>query len=93
MSTDPQWNCAAYGPEGLEHGALCFAAPELGQRVCRTAYECERLVAGERQRVHRRIQELAAAGDPTAEYLAREFTNPNQLLGGSGTPPGVSDVD
>jgi len=37
----------------------------------------------ERQRVFGRIHELAAAGDEVSAFLAEEFTDPEQLLGGS----------
>jgi hypothetical protein len=40
------------------------------------------VVAGERRRVFRRINELAASGDEAGGYLAGEFARPEQLLGG-----------
>lgn len=76
------WDCEAYGPEGVKVGALCFLSGELGERVCRTAAECSDQMGGERRRVFGVIQERAAAGDPDFEYLAQEFTSPDQLLGG-----------
>lgn len=76
------WDCEAYGPEGTKVGALCFLSADLGARVCRTEGECRDQMAGERQRVFGRIGELAAAGDPVGEFLAAEFTSPDQLLGG-----------
>lgn len=76
------WDCPAYGPEGRQHGALCFASPELGERECRTEGECAALLAGERSRVFDAIGGMAAAGDPTGKYLAARITRPGQLLGG-----------
>lgn len=76
------WDCEAYGPEGKDVGALCFFAPDLGDRRCKTEDECRTRMATERTRVFGRIHELAADGDPIGEYLAGEFTDPNQLLGG-----------
>jgi hypothetical protein len=76
------FNCAAYGPEGREVGALCFVSGDRGKRVCASLIECHVVMAAERQRVFRRIRELAAAGDPVCVELAREFTDPGQLLGG-----------
>lgn len=74
------WSCEAYGPEGIEVGALCFRA--VSHRVCGTAGECAGFMAGERQRVFRRINELAAAGDPDMAYLADQFLSPGEILGG-----------
>lgn len=76
------WHCAAYGPEGVAVGARCFVAPALDQRVCGTEGECADVLRRERRRVYGRISELAAAGDPVAEYLEAEFASPDQLLGG-----------
>lgn len=84
--TPATWDCEAYGPEGTAHGALCFAAGDLGERVCRSEGECAELMAGERRRVFGRINELAAA-DPDFAYLAEQFTSPDQLLGGDEPPP------
>jgi hypothetical protein len=80
----PDFECAAYGPEGADFGALCFVSGDPGKRVCAGLGECRRVMAAERQRVWCRIQELAARGDETAAYLAEEFARPEQLLGGSG---------
>jgi hypothetical protein len=77
-----QWPCEAYGEEGIEHGVLCFIAPELGQRKCDSAGTCHAVMAEERQRVFDRIHELAAAGDEVSQFLAEEFTSPDMLLGG-----------
>lgn len=83
------WDCEAYGTEGKAVGALCFLSGELGERVCRTEGECRDQMAGERRRVFGRINELAAAGEPDFEYLAAQFTSPDQLLGGDEErPPG-----
>lgn len=78
------FSCEAYGADLAALGALCFFSGALGGRVCADPGECHRAIAAERQRVFRRIQELAASGDETAAYLAGEFTRPEQLLGGSG---------
>jgi hypothetical protein len=46
-------------------------------------------VAAERRRVFRKIQELSATDGAAGEagaYLETVFTNPDQLLGGPGTP-------
>lgn len=76
------WDCPAYGLEGKTVGALCFFSAELGSRVCGTQDECHARLDVERRRVFNRIHDLAAAGNPTAEYLAGEFTDPERLLGG-----------
>lgn len=78
------WDCGAYGAEGREVGALCFFSPELGERDCRSADQCAERMTGERQRVYGRIGEMAAAGDPTGEFLAEAFGSPDDLLGGFG---------
>jgi hypothetical protein len=80
--TTADWPCEAYGPEALEHGARCFFA-ELERRVCDSREECHGALAIERRRVFDRIQQLAAAGDDVGLVLAAEFTDPEQLLGGS----------
>lgn len=77
------FDCEAYGPEAAEAGALCFVPGALGVRVCLTREICTLTMARSRRRLFQRIQELAAAGDETAAYLAEEFTGPEQLLGGS----------
>jgi hypothetical protein len=76
------FNCEAYGPGQREAGALCFVSGDLGKRVCASQFECHVVMAAERQRVFRRIRELAAAGDPGMAYLAGEFSRPEQILGG-----------
>ena len=80
------WDCEAYGPEPAALGALCFVSGELGKRTCADLAECRRVLAAERQRVFRRISEMAAGGDETGAYLESEFTSPEQLLGGGGEP-------
>lgn len=77
------WDCQAYGPDAEAVGALCFFA-DPGARLCGTQDECRTRLAGERVRVFERIHDLAASGDPTGQYLAAEFTHPEQLLGGIG---------
>ncbi len=86
-----QFDCEAYGPEGVSFGAVCFIAGELGARVCASLAECHQVMTAERQRVFRRIQERAAEGDPDMTYLATVFTSPEQLLGGGGTTKGTLD--
>lgn len=76
------FDCDAYGADGREVGALCFLSGELGKRVCATLDECRQVMSAERQRVFRRIQEGAAAGNPDMAHLAEEFSSPEQILGG-----------
>lgn len=81
--TDAQpWHCEAYGPEGVEVGAVCFRSGNLHKRVCATAGECHTYMAMERERVFQRIRAGAASGDETMQFLAEQFTSPDQLLGG-----------
>lgn len=82
------WPCEAYGPVGMEVGAWCWLSAELRERVCHTVDDCGRTMEEERRRVFRRINERAAAGDPVAELLAREFSDPRKLLGGLLGDPG-----
>lgn len=79
------WQCEAYGPEAAAFGALCFVSGEPGRRVCASQLECAMVMGAERQQIWQRINELAAAGDETAAYLAGVFTRPEQLLGGPDT--------
>jgi hypothetical protein len=79
--TAADWDCEAYGPEGREHDALCFFA-DAGQRGCLTQAVCRQLMAYERQRLFRRMNEMAAHGNETAAFLAEEFARPEQILGG-----------
>ena len=76
------WSCEAYGDDGRAVGALCFRAADLGVRVCGSPGECAGVMAAERQRVFRRLNELAASGDPIAADLAEDFPGPGHLLGG-----------
>jgi hypothetical protein len=78
---DTNWDCEAYGPN--DFGALCFFA-DPGTRNCRSREECSISVNAARRLLFDRIRELAAAGDPTGIDLAKEFTDPGQLLGGPG---------
>lgn len=80
------WDCEAYGLDAADAGALCFFAPQ-GERVCEDLIECRGKMAAERRRVFERINDLAAAGDETAQYLAQEFSSPDQLLGGTEGEP------
>lgn len=83
MNDNPeQWACEAYGPEGIDIGALCFFA-EQDQRACISRAMCSLSMNAERNRVHDRIRELAARGDPVGAYLAQEFTSPDQILNSS----------
>jgi hypothetical protein len=84
-----KFDCEAYEglPAAAAEDALCFFA-EPGKRVCDSRPSCEFRMAAERQRVFRQIHQRAA--EPTGEaideayaYLATEFTDPEQLLGGN----------
>src|ERR1700737_1406011 len=86
------FDCEAYGPEGREVGALCFFAGELGARVCASQDECRDAMTAERRRVFRRINEMAAHGDPAAVDLAETFTYPARLLGGGPTERDCPDL-
>ncbi len=76
-----EWDCEAYGPPAREAGTLCFFAP-LGKRECISRAVCSVAIAAERQRVFRRMNEMAAHGDEAGAFLAETFTNPEQILGG-----------
>ena len=69
------WACTAYGPEVP---ATCFFQ-EAGE-TCTSLEQCQERMKGERQRVYRRMQELAAHGDPMWADISDEFTNPEGLL-------------
>jgi hypothetical protein len=73
------FDCEAYGPEGREHGALCFIADE---RVCATETECAYAMAAERVRIFNRLNELRDAGNPIGVEMAQHFTSADQLLNG-----------
>jgi hypothetical protein len=77
------WWCEAYGPPPEEAGGMrwprCWLSAREG-RVCSSREACAEVMTGERQRVFRRIQETAAAGDEAGRFLAETFTNPDQLL-------------
>lgn len=77
----PDWPCEAYGAGGLEVGARCFVA-DLGDRLCLSRAECGEIVAESRARLFARINELAAQGDPTGIFLAREFPTPQEIFKG-----------
>src|SRR3954451_2044649 len=72
-SNGADWPCSAYGPEGLAAGARCFRSAEPGEWVCSSRAVCEDFMAAERQRVFRRINELAATGDPDFADLDAAF--------------------
>jgi len=85
---DAEWYCQAYGPEPAKIGALCFLARELGQRVCGSPDECKAVMTAERQRIYRRVNELAACSDdPTWADLAETFGTPERILGGEEDKP------
>ena len=69
------WFCVAYGPELPES---CFF--EQAGPACVDLGQCEQRMKVERQRVFRRMQELAAHGDPVWADLADEFASPEDLL-------------
>ncbi|MEV4122881.1 hypothetical protein [Micromonospora sp. NPDC049645] len=79
--TGDVWECEAYGPGGVDVGALCFVAGDLGDRVCADAAECGARMAPERVRLFERLGELSAV-DPTYAAIADGITSPEQLLGG-----------
>ncbi len=81
MSETGDWDCDAYGPDGREFGALCFIA-DLGERLCLFPAVCHMVMAAERQRVYRRISELAAQGHPEFAELEAAFPDPGKLLSG-----------
>jgi hypothetical protein len=87
MSGPDTWDCEAYGPGGTQVKALCFFA-DTGKRLCVSLQECRERMTAERQRVWQRIQDGAARGEPDMAYLAGEFSDPGQLLGGGGTEEG-----
>jgi hypothetical protein len=77
------FTCEAYdaGPDTPDSliGA-CFV--ELADGKCPSRAVCAERMSAERQRTYRRIQELGADGGAGYEWLADEFTRPDQLLGG-----------
>jgi hypothetical protein len=85
------WVCEAYGPDGLEFGAVCFVG-DLNRRVCESAGECHAVMTAERRRVFDRIGELAAEGDPTGVFLAGEFASPDQLLNAAPDVAGPAEL-
>jgi hypothetical protein len=84
MTAGQAWHCDAYGPRAPEAGTLCFISGESGKRVCGSPAACLEVMAAERKRVFDRIAAMAESGDPVGEFLAGEFTDPSQLLGGDG---------
>jgi hypothetical protein len=82
--TSQDWDCEAYGPELPKELATCFFQEV---RHCTSLAECSARMEGERQRVFRRISELAAAGNETGVFLEGEFTNPDQLLNATDEEP------
>lgn len=91
------WRCHAYfgkddDPDELpsELRDLCFFQ-EIER--CTTEPQCLSRMESERQRVFRRINELAAAGNPTGEFLEGEFTSPDQLLNADRGPGEDNGLD
>lgn len=78
---DERWSCEAYGPDGIDVGALCFFA-EQDERACVSKDQCHQMMTAERHQVFTAIQDGATAGDADMAYLAREVTSPDQLLSG-----------
>jgi hypothetical protein len=76
------WICPAYGPDGIEFGAVCFFGLS-GERSCPDAVTCETSLQAERQRIWRRINRLADQGEPSSVFLRDSFSGPEDLLGGS----------
>lgn len=79
------WDCEGYGEDlPAELGDLCFHSA-AGR--CADQAQCHARMVGTRQKMFRRINELAAAGDPDFEYLAGEFSSPSQLLNADDDEP------
>ena len=91
MADQDAFVCSAYGPDGRDAGAICFVSGEPGKRVCTSAEQCHEVMTAERQRVWQRIQDGAARGDPDLAFLAGEFSDPSQLLGGGQDEDGDGD--
>lgn len=80
------WACEAYGQELMQlAGVKCFIGPDNARgRLCSSREECSQVLRRRRQTLFQRINEIAAGGDPVAEYLADRFTTPRQLLSSDG---------
>jgi hypothetical protein len=81
-AASPAWPCEAYGPVGLEVGAVCFIG-DLGRRVCSSAAVCAEVMTDCRENIFGRLQELAAGGDLFYVELAAGFSSAADLLGGA----------
>lgn len=75
------WACSAYGLAGESIGARCFF-PRTGEpRTCMSEAECGSRLTSERQRIFRRLNELAAGGkDETFTRVSQEIASPDDLL-------------
>lgn len=78
-----EWHCTAYGPDVP---ALCFF--EQVSEPCPDLGTCRERMRGERQRVYRRMNELAAHGDQVMSDLVDDFASPDALLNAEHTEPG-----
>lgn len=83
MSAGDDWPCEAYGPVGLEIGALCFFGDPADTRACPDPAGCHTRMTLERKRVFRQIRMGAANGDPVSAILAEAFPTAESLLGGT----------
>lgn len=81
----PAWDCEAYGEELPKDLATCFFQ-EVQHCVSET--ECHARMVGQRQFAYRRMQELAATGDPVWVEVAEHFPDPSTILNADrDTPP------
>lgn len=80
------WACEAYGPVGLDFGALCFfAGPH--QRECASLVQCSTMLDIERRRLFLQLSWQAEQGDDVAIEILRDIHCPEQLLGGRHSDP------
>lgn len=68
----PTWPCEAYGPAGLEYGAVCFMSGQLHRRVCGDPAVCAREMWSYRRRVWDRLTAMAVT-DTEFGTIAREL--------------------
>ena len=73
------WACEAYGRSALQYGMLCFFAA-TDARTCATHAQCHAMMNMERERVWRRLHELAAAGDEDWADVLGDLDGPQDLL-------------
>lgn len=79
------WPCEAYGRAGYQHGARCFVAGALDQRVCTSRLECHVVMTNERWMLYARLTELAGRDDTSgaiARIVLAECPGPESLLWG-----------